>query len=304
MPAHLPLDLRRSLVISTGRNSAWVALDGESEPRLAQLPRTRGQRSMPVPGDVALVRPLEDGSTIVARIEPRRSSLTRRTAAGRSKTIAANVDTLVTVMALADPSPRSVIVDRLIAFSELEGIAPLVVLTKPDLAPAKEARRWSRLYADLGYQTAVVDPKHGKGITGLRRLLGGRCALLSGVSGVGKSSIFRALGGEAVVGSVSRTGIGRQTTTTARLCRIHGGFLIDSPGVAEFGLGAITPAELAPAFVEIGARSGECRFTDCTHCSEPGCAVRAAVEAGRIDEHRYASYRQILRGAGPHAMVD
>lgn len=259
---------------------------------------------MPVPGDVAFVRLLEDGSTVVERLEHRRSSLTRRTASGRSKTIAANVDTLVAVMALAHPAPRSAIVDRLIAFGELEGIGAIVVLTKPDLAEPGDAKRWSGLYASLGYDTIVVDPKHGNGMAGLRRALAGRLALLCGVSGVGKSSIFRTLGGEGVVGEISRSGVGRQTTTTARLCRIEGGFLIDSPGVSEFGLGGITPAELARAFVEIGARSSECRFTDCTHRAEPGCAVRTALETGAIDEHRYASYRQILRAAEPHAIVD
>jgi ribosome biogenesis GTPase len=281
-----------------------VALDGENRPRLAQLRRMRGPRSMPVPGDVAFVRILEDGSTVVERLETRRSTLTRRTMEGRAKTIAANVDTLATVIALARPEPRAVVLDRLIAFAELEGIAAIVVLTKPDLASADEAARWSTLYSALGYSTLLVDPKHGPGVDALRAQLAGRTALLCGVSGVGKSSIFRALGGEGAVGDVSASGTGRQTTSTARLCRIDGGFLIDSPGVAEFGLGAVTPRELAPAFVEIAPLAPQCRFADCTHLLEPSCAVRDAVERGSIDAERYASYRQILRAQSDHAMVD
>lgn len=263
----------------------------------------RGQRSMPVPGDVALVRLLEDGQAVVERIEPRVSTLTRRTIAGRSKTIAANVDTLATVTALAQPTPRAQVLDRLLAFAELEGIAAMVVLTKPDLATSKERAHWRDLYARLGYATAVVDPKHGTNVDELRASIAGRTALLCGVSGVGKSSIFRALGGEASVGELSRYGVGRQTTTVARLYRFGGGFLIDSPGVAEFGLGDVTPRELASAFVEMPPFARKCRFTDCTHLEEPACAVRAAVSSGEIDPDRYASYRQILRAPNDRAMV-
>jgi ribosome biogenesis GTPase len=128
----------------------------------------------------------------------------------------------------------------------------------------------------------------------LRAALRGRHGLLSGVSGVGKSSIFRALGGQADVGEVSRRGLGRQTTSTARLYRMPDGFLIDSPGVAEFGLGRIAPGELVHGFREMPQAARGCRFTDCTHLREPGCAVMAAVEEGRIAASRYASYRQIL----------
>lgn len=304
MHADVPLGLRRGLVVSTGRNSTWVALDGEERPRLAQLRRTRGPRSMPVPGDVVLVRVLEDASTVVERVEDRRSALARRTAEGRSKTIAANVSTLVTVMALAQPSPRAIIVDQLVAYAELAEIAAVVVLTKPDLANPDVTERWRSLYAGLGYPTSVVDPKHGSGLAAFRTLLAGRAALLCGPSGVGKSSIFRALGGEAVVGELSATGVGRQTTTVARLCRIDGGFLIDSPGIAEFGLGDVTPQELVHGFVEMPPLVSSCRFTDCTHLQEPDCAVRAAVESGAIDAGRYASYRQILRAHAGHAIVD
>jgi ribosome biogenesis GTPase len=254
----------------------------------------RGRRSMPVPGDIAFVRPLEDGSTVIERLEPRAMTLTRRTAEGRAKTIAANVDTLVIVMALAQPPPRFTILDQLLAFAELEGITAIVVWTKPDLATPEEVLRRQGLYEALGYATLVVNPKSGSGVETLRTMLLGRKALLGGISGVGKSSIFRSLGGEAVVGEVSRHGLGRQTTTTARLCRLDGGFLIDSPGVGDFGLGGIAPRELAAAFVEMRDVTERCRFADCTHLHEPGCGIRQAVERGEIEPERYASYRQIL----------
>jgi ribosome biogenesis GTPase / thiamine phosphate phosphatase len=271
-----------------------VALDGEETTRRAYLRRMRGKRFMPVPGDIAYVRLLPEGETIVESLAPREISLTRRTVGGREKTMAANVDTLVTVTSLADPPPRTVVLDQLIAFTELQGIAAIVVLTKPDLATPRDARHMRSVYRKLDYPVVVVDPKHGTNVDGLRALLADRRSLLCGVSGVGKSSIFRALGGSGAVKDVSRRGLGRQTTTAARLCRIEGGFLIDSPGVAEFGLGQISPRELAEAFVEMSDPAQHCRFGDCTHLHEPDCGVQAAVASGAIEPSRYASYRQIL----------
>lgn len=208
--------------------------------------------------------------------------------------MAANIDTLVTVTALADPPPRLLTLDQLLAFAQLETIEPVVVLTKPDLADAETTSRVSTLYRSLGYQTLIVNPKAGQNIEGLRAAIEQRHALLCGVSGVGKSSIFRALGGDAVVGDVSRHGLGRQTTTASRLYRMPEGFLIDSPGVAEFGLGAIAPDELVEGFREMRPLAGKCRFTDCSHLHEPDCAVRAAVVSGGIAASRYESYRRIL----------
>jgi ribosome biogenesis GTPase len=249
---------------------------------------------MPVPGDVVFVRILEDDKTVVDRIEPRDFTLERRTVEGRSKIMAANIDTLVTVTALADPPPRLVTLDQLLAFAELEDIAAMVVFTKPDLAEESIRNNLVGLYESLGYPTIVVNPKAGQNIDGLREAISGRRALLSGNSGVGKSSIFKALGGDASVGEVSRYGLGRQTTTAARLYRLGDGFLIDSPGVNEFGLGKIEPGELVQAFPEMREPAATCRFTDCTHLREPDCGVQAAVAAGSITESRYASFRKIL----------
>lgn len=281
-------------VVSVGKNAAHVVLDNEDQPRVADLKRATGKRVMLAPGDRVHVQVLEDGRTLVDSVEPRDFTLQRRTVEGRAKTMAANVDALVTVTALTDPPPRLLTLDQLLAFAELENIAPVVVFTKPDLADPQTAVRISSLYGSLGYECLIVNPKAGANIDELRAALAGRHALLCGVSGVGKSSIFRALGGQAVVGDVSRRGIGRQTTSASRLYRMPDGFLIDSPGVAEFGLGAVTASELVQGFRELRACSGKCRFSDCSHLHEPDCAVRAAVAEGRIAESRYESYRRIL----------
>ncbi len=249
---------------------------------------------MPVPGDIVDVRILEDDRTVVDRVRARDFSLERRSVDGRRKTIAANVDLLVTVTALANPPPRLTTLDQLLAFAERADLEAVVLLTKPDLAPAREIEVLESLYRGLGYRTVTVNPKAGAGIDGLRAVIDGRRALLAGVSGVGKSTIFRALGGDSAVGEVSRHGLGRQTTSAARLYRMGEGFLIDSPGVSEFGLGKLDAEELAAGFREIGALQGTCRFADCGHVQEPGCAVLDALEAGRIAASRYASYRKIL----------
>lgn len=248
---------------------------------------------MPVPGDVVDVQILEDGA-VVERVYPRGFTLERRTAGGRSKTMAANVDMLVTVTALANPSPRLAVLDQLLAFAELERVGAVVVFTKPDLGDSGELRRLTETYAALGYPTIVTNPKRGENVEALRALIRTHRAMLVGNSGVGKSSIFRALGGEGAVGEVSRYGVGRQTTTAARLYRLGSGFLIDSPGVNEFGLGRVAAPELTAAFREMREPAAGCRFADCTHLREPDCGVLAAVAEGSIAESRYASYEKIL----------
>ena len=290
------LELKKALVVATGKNSAWISVDGETDTRIAQLRRMTGKRFMPVPGDVVHVRILEDDRAVVDRVEPRTFALERRTVEGRSKTMAANIDTLITVTALANPAPRTITLDQLLAFAELEDIAAAVVLTKPDLAAVEEQQCLVATYAALDYPTIVTNPKLGENVEALRAFLHGRHALLCGISGVGKSTIFRALGGESSIGDLSRHGIGRQTTTTARLYRRTDGFLIDSPGVNEFGLGAIAPRDLAEAFREMREPALHCRFGDCTHLHEPGCAVREAVESGSIAQSRYASFAKIAEG--------
>ena len=249
---------------------------------------------MPVPGDIAFVRILEDDKTVIDRLEARTFTLRRHTALGRSKTMAANIDTLVTVTALAEPFPRFITLDQLLAFAQMESIAALVVLTKPDLAEPANIERIATLYRGLGYPVVITNPKTGLGVEDLRSAIAGKHALLSGNSGVGKSSIFKALGGTAVVGEVSKHGLGRQTTTTARLYRLGNGFLIDSPGVNEFGLGKVESPELIEAFPEMLEPAAHCRFRDCTHIREPDCGVQAAVAAGKVAESRYASYRKML----------
>jgi len=290
--------VRRARVIAVGRNAAWVVRDGDAEPVLAALRKTLA-RTVLAPGDLVAVRALEDGRVVVDAVEPRSFALVRRTAGGRTKTMAANVETMAIVVALTDPPPSLAMLDRLIAFGVQHGIAAALILTKADLAGAAAAERIGAVYAPLGIPVLVVQPKTGDGIDALRAYLAGRHALLVGNSGVGKSSIFRALGGIATVGDLSRFGRGRQTTTSARLFAGPDGFLIDSPGIGEFILDPMPAAELPRLFAEMREPATRCRFDDCRHLAEPDCAVREAVAEGRIAASRYTSYRELATAPGP-----
>ena len=287
--------LRRARVIAVGRNAAWIVAADETEPRLASL-RKGNRHAMLAPGDMVSATTIADDRVVVDAVLPRTFALERRTGGGRTKTMAANVDTLAIVAALVDPPLHLAMVDRLLAFAAQHGLAPLLLLTKADLAGEDAAEEIARLYRGLRIPTVVLNPKTGRGVDELRTHLAARHALLVGNSGVGKSSIFRALGGIAVVGDLSRFGRGRQTTTSARLARLGEGFLIDSPGIGEFTLDPMPAGELAALFSEIAELAPECRFADCRHLSEPDCAVVEAVADGRIAPSRYGSYKDIVLG--------
>jgi ribosome biogenesis GTPase len=292
--------MRPARVVSVGRNSAWIAFEDESELRLAALRKTLARETL-APGDLVLARPLEDERVIVESREPRTFALQRTTAGGRTKTMAANVDGIAIVAAFERPALHLAMIDELLAFTELHELGARLVFTKPDLAAPGDVDRVLALYGGLGYAASAVNPKAGEGVATLERDFAGRHTLLIGQSGVGKSTLFRALGGSAVIGDVSKIGRGRQTTTVGRLHRFPEGFLIDSPGVGEFELAGEPPPVIASGFREFAPLVRSCRFADCTHRTEPQCAVRAASESGAVARSRYESYLAILQRQGQGA---
>ncbi|MDP9018824.1 MAG: GTPase RsgA, partial [Candidatus Eremiobacteraeota bacterium] len=164
----------RARVVSVGKNAAWIVFDSESIPRVATLKRTsgkreNGKREMLVPGDLVLARPLDDDRAVVDRVEPRHSVLVRRSG-DRSKTMAANIDTIVAVMALAEPAPRLVLLDQLLAFAEFESLQALILFTKPDLVDPALPASLEQLYGSLGYQSLTVNPKTGHNIAALKEV--------------------------------------------------------------------------------------------------------------------------------------
>lgn len=210
--------------------------------------------------------------------------------------LAPNLDQLLIVTSLASPQPSLGLVDRLLVLAQAEDVRPLVIFTKLDLVSERgPVFRLLGTYRGLGFPALAVSSHGGDGLEELRAELAGKTSALSGHSGVGKSSLLRALfpSLEVEVGGVSEaTGKGRHTTTTARLWRVDDVSLFDLPGLKEAPLHGID--DLAGYFPDFTAPARRCRFGDCRHNGEPGCGVEEAVAQGLVEVERLASYRRML----------
>lgn len=260
----------------------------------------RGKKSSYACGDEVEVVPGGDGQGVIETLRPRRNLLWRSDAF-REKLIASNLSHLVIVVA-TEPGFSDLLVSRCIAAAESQAIEPLIVLNKADLESRLDGAR-ARLepFRALGYEVIEASALHGA--QALQARLAGLQAIFVGQSGMGKSTLTNALVPEA--GAATREisdalDSGKHTTTFARLYRLPvaageaaGGWLIDSPGLQVFGLAHLSTDDLAETFVEFRPHLGRCRFRDCRHGSEPGCALRAAVEAGGIHPQRWAHFRAI-----------
>ena len=260
-------------------------------------------------GDLVRVERLDDGSCRIADLLPRHSALSRHgVVRRREQVIVANVDQVVAVVATESPEPDFSMVDRLLAIAELNELDGFVVLNKADLAtPARAGDGAAALppsfepYRAAGYDVLITSAERAVGLDELRERLIGRITVFSGPSGVGKSSLLNSLmpGLDLRVGEVGqRKGRGRHTTVAAGLYPFpEGGYVADTPGLQYLALWAVDPRALGHSFPEFRGPSEECRFGDCVHRAEPGCAVRDAVESGAIELRRYDSYQALLREA-------
>lgn len=235
---------------------------------------------------------------VVTAIGPRRNLLQRADARGQLKGIAANLRQLVIVLA-PRPAPNPLLLDRYLIAAENLPAQALLVLNKCDLcSPQDAALVLLDEYAALGYAVVQTSTLQGIGLETLAARLREGTAVCVGQSGVGKSSLVQALipGLEIRIGALSAlSGEGQHTTTSAALYHLpQGGSLIDSPGLRDFIPQGLDKAALQQGFVEIRALAGECRFHNCLHLHEPGCAVQAAVARGQINARRYAHYRTLL----------
>ena len=249
----------------------------------------------------------------IAEILPRRSKLARRSPGGAygERIVVANVDQVVVVFAAARPEPHPRMLDRFLVVAEANGVSARVVVNKAELAGGRDAavgeaavRARFADYPAAGYPLHVTSVAGRHGLDDLRAALVGRTSALTGPSGVGKSSLMNALypGLDLRVGAISDSvNKGRHTTVGALLHPLPrldgpaglGGFVVDTPGLREVGLWGVSGGEVAACYPELRPYLDACRFGDCAHGAEPGCAVRAAVDAGAVSRARYESYRKL-----------
>ncbi len=246
----------------------------------------RKNKISPLVGDRVLIDVLEDKTGSVAAILERQNQLVRPPVA--------NLEQLIIVISVADPSPVPLVIDQMIAIAEKNRIEPIVVINKVDLG---DASVWENTYRTAGFPVIVLSALDHESVEPLRRIMAGKISAFTGNSGVGKSSLLNALypAMELATGEISqKLGRGRHTTRTVTLYSLpEGGYIADTPGFSSLDMERAQPIlkdELPDCFREFAEYIGECRFTSCAHVKEKECAIRQAVEEGKIPLSRYESY--------------
>ncbi|MCB9639316.1 MAG: ribosome small subunit-dependent GTPase A [Myxococcales bacterium] len=289
--------LLSGLVVASLGKACEVEYEGE-----VMMCRPRGRLYLedhvtrPVTGD-RVAFSLEKGQGWIHRIEPRHHVLQRRAPeTGKVQILAANMDQILICMAAQDPPFRPGMVDRYLILCEASGIEPLLILNKSELLSPEELQTTLDPFRALGYRCLPISVYAKQGLEELRAELENKNSVLTGPSGVGKSSIvnFFEPALQLRTGEISAyTRKGKHTTTVSRLFPFLGGTLMDTPGIRELGLISVTAEELPRCFREMQPYLEMCRFRNCQHDAEPHCAVKEAVEAGEIQRRRYESYLQL-----------
>lgn len=269
-----------------------------------RLRRGRAEGDLVAVGDQVRVAPLEDGTGRIDEVLPRHSVLSRRLSGVNydyQQIILANPDQAFFVFAVSNPEPRLRMLDRFLVVAERAHIPSVIVANKVDLIELDAAKEIFSLYEAIGYQVIYASARTGQGTAELREAFAGKISTLAGPSGVGKSSLINAAipGVNLEVGEVSQAGVGKgkHTTQVRQLIPLpEGGYIADVPGLRTVALWDIEGEELDAYFVEIAPLVPYCQFNDCTHSHEPGCAVRAASETGKIHPNRYDSYLRLRFG--------
>ncbi|MCU0485645.1 MAG: ribosome small subunit-dependent GTPase A [Anaerolineales bacterium] len=277
------------------------ALTCQLRGRLKKGPR---QGDLVALGDRVLVTPVDAASGMIEEVEPRTHLLSRLDPTPRGlyqQIIIANPDQAVFVFACADPAPHLGMLDRFLVICEKQGIPSLIVANKADLVTPEQAQELFGRYPAVGYPVIYTSARLNQGVDALHQRLTGKLSVLAGPSGVGKSSLLNAVQpglGLAVKDVSQATTKGRHTTVVRQLFPLlGGGYVADTPGLRALALWDIQPEELDGYFPELRDLVAQCQFSDCTHDHEPGCAVLAAVQEGRVHPERFASYQRMRSGA-------
>jgi ribosome biogenesis GTPase len=258
-------------------------------------------------GDEVEVEPESEvaGNAIITQIHPRRNYINRQSPAHKMHhhIVAANIDQSLLFATLKDPKTSQGFIDRFLVTCEAYHVPAIVVFNKADLYKKKELEKYNELnamYDDIGYRTVLVSIKENQGVQELMEALKDKTTLLSGHSGVGKSSFINTIFPELQLKTQDVSGWsgkGLHTTTFAEMFDLPtavGGKVIDTPGMREFGLVDISRQELSHYFPEMARLINDCQFNNCLHINEPGCAIKKALEEGRLHVERYISYCNIL----------
>lgn len=284
------------VIVNYGKNQLVEDAGGELHRCVAR----RGLEAL-VCGDEVEWQPTGKGEGVIEKRLPRRTTLFRADGSNNRRPLAANIDQIV-IEAAPEPALDAYLIDKYTVAAELAHTVPLIVINKSDLLKTSERDRLQPLigeYERIGYRVLFTSALKNTGIGDFSTCLAGRASILVGQSGVGKSSLIKRLlpDLDIAIGKLSAaSGLGKHTTTATTLYHLpHGGSLIDSPGVRDFHLGAVAASDLQEGFREFRPLRGKCRFNDCRHMSEPGCAILAAVTAGNISERRMSSYRRLLQ---------
>jgi len=269
-----------------------------------RLKRERQSEDLVVIGDQVTLTPLTDAEGLIEEVAPRRSRFSRRQPGNRGSwkedLMVANLDQLVAVFACADPVPHVRMIDRFLVIAEHNEIPTVIVANKLDLRDRNTARELFDPYEEIGCPVIYASALTGQGVDEIRDRLSGRISLIAGPSGVGKSTLLNAIhpGLNLATRAVSETlHKGRHTTTSSELLPVEGpmgGHVADSPGLRQVGLWDIPPDELAWCYPDLRPFLGDCRFADCSHGPEPGCAVTDAVARGAVSAARHDSYRRLF----------
>lgn len=302
--------IRGIVIKSTG---SWYSVESLAngtmyDCRIRGKLRLKGMRTTnPVTvGDIVQLDVETPETAVITAIEPRKNYIIRRSTnlSKESHILAANIDTLFLVVALDFPATSTEFIDRYLLTAEMYKVPAVILLNKIDLFSDIEFKPiiddFHAIYEAAGYKVIDISATQGVGIENVRALMQQKTTLFSGNSGVGKSTLINALYPhiEAKTGDISAShNKGKHTTTFCEMYKLpEGGYMIDSPGIKGFGLVDISPEEITHYMPDLFALQSECRFYNCTHAHEPGCAVKAAVEAGSLSEERYTSYLKILEG--------